>query len=64
MFIIRQVFAMVILTRMCASLALILLDGASNLLEAVTFAIALVGLGPVALVITGMGSAGRVVAAR
>lgn len=64
MFIIRQVLAMAILTRICASLALILLDGASNLLEAATFAIALVGLAPVALVISGMGSAGRAVAAR
>jgi hypothetical protein len=64
MSIIRQVLAMAILTRMCASLALILLDGASNLLEAATFAIALVGLAPVALVISGMGSAGRAVAAR
>ena len=64
MSIIRQVLAMAILTRMFASLALILLDGASNLLEAATFAIALVGLAPVALVISGMGSAGRAVAAR
>jgi hypothetical protein len=64
MSIIRQVLAMAILTRICASLTLILLDGASNLLEAVTFAIALVGLAPVALVISGMGSPRRPVAAR
>jgi len=64
MSIVRQVLAMAILTRMCASLTLILLDGASNLLEAATFAIALVGLAPVALVITGISSAGRTVAAR
>jgi hypothetical protein len=64
MSIIRQVLAMAILTRMCASLALMLLDGASNLLEAATFAIALVGLAPVALVISGMGSSRRPVTAR
>jgi len=64
MSIIRQALAMAILTRVCASLALILFDGASNLLEAATFAIALVGLAPVALVISGMGSAGPAVAAR
>lgn len=60
----RQVVALAILTRMCASLALILLDGASNVLEAAGFAIALVGLAPVVLVITRMGSAGRAVAVR
>ncbi len=64
MSIVRQVLATIILTRMCASLTLILLDGASNLLEAATFAIALVGLAPVALVIAGMSSDGRAVAAR
>jgi hypothetical protein len=56
---IRQVVAVVVLTRICASLALILLDGASSLLEAAAFTIALVGLAPVALVIAGMGSSGR-----
>jgi hypothetical protein len=55
----RQVVALVVLTRICASLTLILLDGASNLLEAAGFTIALIGLAPVALVIAGMGSSGR-----
>jgi hypothetical protein len=56
---IRQVVAVVVLTRICASLTVILLDGASSLLEAATFTIALIGLVPVALVIAGMGSSGR-----
>jgi hypothetical protein len=56
---IRQVIAVVVLTRICASLTVILLDGASSLLEAAAFTIALVGLAPVALVIAGMGSSGR-----
>ena len=55
----RQVVTVVVLGRICASLALILLDGASNLLEAAGFMIALIGLAPVALVIVGMGSSGR-----
>ena len=55
----RQVVALVVLTRICTSLTVILLDGASNLLEAVGFTIALIGLAPVALVIAGMGSSGR-----
>ena len=56
---IRQVVALVVLARICASLTLILLDGASSLVEAAAFTIALVGLAPVALVIAGMGSSGR-----
>jgi hypothetical protein len=56
---IRQVLAIFVLTRMCASLALILLDGASTLLEAAAFTIALIGLAPVALVIGRMRSVGR-----
>jgi hypothetical protein len=55
----RQVLAIFVLTRICASLALILLDGASTLLEAAAFMIALIGLVPVALVIGGMRSVGR-----
>ena len=55
----RQVLAVVVLTRICASLMSILFDGASNLLEAAAFTIALIGLAPVALVIAGMGSSGR-----
>ena len=43
MTIFRQVVAVVVLTRICASLTLILLDGASNLLEAAGFMIALIG---------------------
>jgi hypothetical protein len=45
---IRQVLAIFVLTRICASLALILFDGVSSLLEAAAFIIALVGLGLVA----------------
>ncbi len=56
---IRQVVAVVVLTRICASLMAILLDGASSLLEAAAFTIALIGLAPVALVIAGMGWHGR-----
>jgi hypothetical protein len=56
---IRQVVALAVLTRICASLTLILFDGASSVLEAAAFTIALIGLAPVALVIAGMGSSGR-----
>jgi hypothetical protein len=56
---IRHVLAVLVLTRICTSLAFILFDGASSLLEATAFMIALIGLAPVALVITGMGSLGR-----
>ena len=59
MTIVRQVLAAFVLTRISVSLALILLDGASTLLEAAAFMIALLGLAPVALVIGGMSSAGR-----
>jgi hypothetical protein len=55
----RQVVALVVLARICVSLTVILLDGASSLLEAAAFTIALIGLVPVALVIAGMGSPGR-----
>jgi hypothetical protein len=55
----RQVAAILVLTRMCGSLALILLEGASSLLQATSFAIALIGIAPVALVITSMSSGGR-----
>ena len=51
---IRQVLAVFVLTRMCASLAFILFDGVSSLLQAVAFTIGLVGLVLVALVIGGM----------
>ena len=56
---IRQIIAAVVLTRICASLMAILLDGASSLLEAAAFSIALIGLAPVVLVIAGMNSNGR-----
>ena len=59
MSIIRPLLAIFVLTRICVSLASILLDGASTLLEGAAFAIALVGLALVGLVIGGMGSAGR-----
>jgi hypothetical protein len=55
---IRQVLAIFVLTRICASLALILFDGVSSLLEAAAFIIALVGLGLVALVISRMNLVG------
>lgn len=55
----RQAVAILVLTRMCASLALILLEGASSLLQAASFMIALIGIAPVALVITGMSSGGH-----
>jgi hypothetical protein len=55
----RQIAAILVLTRVSASLALILLEGASSLLQAASFAIALIGIAPVALVITGMSSGGR-----
>jgi hypothetical protein len=50
---------MLVLTRVCASLALVLLEGASSLLQAASFAIALIGIAPVALVISSMSSGGR-----
>ena len=59
MTIFRHVLAILLLTRMCSSLALILLEGASSLLEAVAFMIALIGIAPVTLVIGGMTSGGR-----
>jgi hypothetical protein len=52
----RQVVAVLVLTRLCASLALILLEGASGLLQAASFTIALIGIAPVALLISGMRS--------
>jgi hypothetical protein len=55
----RQVVAVLVLTRLCASLALILLEGASGLLQAASFTIALIGIAPVALLISGMRSVGR-----
>jgi hypothetical protein len=55
---VRQVVAVLVLTRLCASLALILLEGASGLLEAASFTIALIGIAPVALLIMGMRSVG------
>jgi len=54
-----MVLAGFVLTRICASSAFILRDGASNLLEVASFTIALIGLVLVALVIAGMSSAGR-----
>ncbi len=54
----RQVLGVVVLARMSASLVLILLDGASTLLEAAAFIIALIGLAPVVLVIARMSSTG------
>jgi hypothetical protein len=59
MIIIRQLLALFVLMRICASLALILFDGASSVLEAAAFTIALIGLVPVALVIGSMSSASR-----
>lgn len=56
---IRQVLAIFVLTRICASLAFLLFNGASSVLEAAAFTIALIGIVPVALVIGGMSSAGR-----
>jgi uncharacterized membrane protein len=55
---IRQVLAILVLTRICASLALILFDGVSSPLEAAAFMIALVGLGLVALVMSRMNLVG------
>jgi hypothetical protein len=55
----RLVIAVLVLTRLCASLALSLLEGASGLLQAASFAIALIGIALVALLITGMRSVGR-----
>jgi len=57
MIMIRPVLAIFVLMRICASLALILFDGASSVLEAAAFTIALIGIVPVVLVIGGM--AGR-----
>ena len=59
MSLVRMVLAGFVLTRICASSAFILRDGASNLLEVASFTIALIGLVLVALVIAGMSSAGR-----
>jgi hypothetical protein len=59
MSLVRMVLAGFVLTRICASSAFILRDGASNLLEAASFTIALIGLVLVALVIAGMRSAGH-----
>ena len=55
----RQIVAVLVLTRICASLALILLEGASGLLQTASFTIALIGIAPVALLIAGMHSVGR-----
>ena len=57
MTVIRQVFALFVLTRICASLALILLSGVSSMVQLAAFAIALIGLVPVAFVIGGMSRA-------
>ena len=59
MIMIRPLLAIFVLMRICTSLALILFDGASSVLEAAAFTIALIGLVLVALVIAGMSSAGR-----
>jgi len=56
---IRHVLAIFVLARMCVSLVLILLDGASSMTEAAAFMIALIGFALVALVIGGMSSRGR-----
>jgi hypothetical protein len=56
---IRHMLAIFVLVRLCTSLALILLEGASSLLEAAAFMIALIGLALVSLVISGMASSGR-----
>jgi len=58
----RQLFAILVLARISASLALVLLEGATGLLETAAFMIALAGLAPVTLVVTsmlGIGRAGR-----
>jgi hypothetical protein len=59
MIMIRQLLAIFVLMRICASLASILFGGASSVLEAAAFTIALIGLVPVALVIGSMSSTGR-----
>ena len=56
---VTQVLAIFVLMRLSTSLALILLDGASSLLQAAAFMIALIGLVPVGLVIGGMISSSR-----
>ena len=55
----KQVLAIFVLMRLSTSLALILLEGASSLLQAAAFMIALIGLALVGLVISGMVSNGR-----
>ena len=56
---IRQMLAISVLMRLSTSLALILLEGASSLLQAAAFMIALTGLAPLGLAIGGMTSSGR-----
>jgi hypothetical protein len=51
---IRQMLAIFVLVRLFTSLALVLLEGASSFLEAAAFMIALIGLAPLILVISGM----------
>jgi len=59
MSLVRMVLAGFVLARICASSAFIVRDGASTLLEAASFMIALIGLVLVALVISSMSSASR-----
>ena len=56
---VRQMLAIFVLVRLSTSLSLILLEGASSLLQAAAFMIALIGLAPLSLVISGMVSSGR-----
>jgi hypothetical protein len=56
---IRQLLALFVLARICASLAIILLNGASSMLQAVAFTIGLIGLALVTLVIGGMSRSGH-----
>ena len=56
---VTQVLAIFVLMRLSTSLALILLEGASSLLQAAAFMIALIGLAPVGLVIGGMIASSR-----
>ena len=56
---IRQVLAIFVLIRLSTSLSLTLLEGASSLLHAAAFTIALIGLVLLGLVIRAMTSSGR-----
>ena len=55
----KQLLAIFVLMRLFTSLTLILLEGASSLLQAAAFMIGLIGLALVGLVIDGMISGGR-----